>query len=96
MASRALVHAPRDQGLIRKYRFRFERRPVSAEAAVLGQEFGRDIERRLLELPLEGAGRVSREGCELLRDIVLANAGRELVRPRRPGLKVRSGGLVWE
>lgn len=96
MASGALVHTPCNQCFIRKHRLRSKSCPIPAKAAVLGQEFGWDVGRRLFKLPLERTRRVGCEGRELLRDIVLANAGGELIGAGRPGLIVGSRGLVWE
>ena len=45
---------------------------------------------------MERTRRIGCEGRELLRDVVLANAGGELVGAGRPRLIVGSRGLVWE
>ena len=45
---------------------------------------------------MERTRRIGCEGRELLRDVVLANAGGELIGAGRPRLIVGSRGFVWE
>lgn len=90
------VSAPHNHRFILEQRVGFHGRPIAAEAAVVSVVFGRDVAGRLFEFPLEGAGGVGVVVGELLGDVVLADARREVVGAGCAGGVVLACGGVGE
>lgn len=96
MPSSTEISAPIDDRLVLKQGVGLHRRPISAEATVVSVVLGGDVEGGLFEFPLEGAGGVGVEVGELFGDVVLADAGGEVVGAGCAGGVVCAGGGVGE